>query len=171
MGNRFCNLSNGTTIVELTQGHWTICNTEDWNKISDLTWCTLKQVGRIVAGRTNRSLGYHNQRTELMHRTILSPEEGKVVDHINHDPLDNRRSNLRVCSHLQNNHNRLNQKGSRSPYKGVSWFPRSKTWRVRIRIMGKETLLGYSKDEKEAAKLYDKAAKKFFGEFACLNFP
>jgi len=95
-----------------------------------------------------------------------------LVDHINHNGLDNRKANLRFATPQQNTWNRrcLSRcKGTK--YIGVSWDKQSRKWRVRILVDGKSRFLGYFEDEKEAAKAFDRAAKEHRGEFAFLNFP
>ena len=108
-----------------------------------------------------------------MHRQILHPPGHLVVDHINHNGLDNRKANLRHATRVQNNRNRLiiKRKGASSKYKGVSWRKRKKRWHARIHVNGRYKFLGYFKEEINAAKAYDKAAKKYHKEFASLNFP
>lgn len=93
--------------------------------------------------------------------------------------MDNRKVNLRIATHKQNVWHRRKfirrtsggfQKPSRSRYKGVDWVKDIKRWRVRIRVNGKRIYLGSYENEIDAAKAYDKAAKKYHGEFASLNF-
>ena len=97
---------------------------------------------------------------------------GLVVDHINHNTLDNRRKNLRLCTWAQNNQNRRpsKRKNKLSKYKGVSFYKKSKLYRALIWCNKKQYFLGYFKDETDAAKAYDKKARELFGEFAYLNF-
>jgi hypothetical protein len=92
------------------------------------------------------------------------------VDHINGNGLDNRKSNLRICTHQQNCENSRKRKKSFSKYKGVYWSKNAKKWVAQITIDGKSKHLGYFELEEDAAAAYDKAAVKYFGEFACLNF-
>jgi len=96
-----------------------------------------------------------------------------VVDHINHNGLDNRKANLRPATRAQNNYNKLivKHKESSSKYKGVTWKKENKKWLAQINFKGDYIFLGYFKDERKAAKAYDEAAKKYYSEFACLNFP
>ncbi len=94
-----------------------------------------------------------------------------VCDHINHDGLDNRKTNLRNCTLKQNNANTRPTKGASSKYKGVTFAKREKKWVVYIKKDGRQTFLGCFDDEVEAAKAYDAAAAKLYGEFAYLNFP
>jgi len=94
-----------------------------------------------------------------------------VVDHIDRNGLNNRRSNLRLCSAAQNACNSGSARGSSSKYKGVCWNKREGKWVASIRFKNKLHLMGYFTDEIAAAKAYDKSASEFFGEFAYLNFP
>jgi len=108
-----------------------------------------------------------------MHREIINPPDHLVVDHINHNGLDNRKANLRPATRAQNNYNRIaiKRKNVSSKYKGVAWNKDKNKWRARIHFNGKLIFLGYFKDEIQAAKTYDEAAKKYYGRFAYLNFP
>lgn len=106
-----------------------------------------------------------------MHRAIMRTPQGKQIDHRNHDGLDNRRCNLRECSHIENMRNQLPQKTGTSRYKGVHWEKERGKWRAQIKHTCKQMRLGRYASEKDAAKAYDKKAKELFGEFAYLNFP
>lgn len=104
-----------------------------------------------------------------LHRLILglSEGDGKIADHINRDIFDDRRKNLRVCDRFQNMQNRGPQKNNTSGFKGVQL--KGGTWVALIRVRGKDKYLGSFRDRFEAAKSYNKAAKKYFGRFAWLN--
>lgn len=91
-------------------------------------------------------------------------------DHVNRQPLDNRRPNLRGCTRSQNNANRHLRSGA-SEYRGVSWYKQIGKWYATCCINGTSIHLGTFTDEIDAAKAYDRAALKAFGEFANLNFP
>ncbi len=107
-----------------------------------------------------------------MHQVILKVCKGMVVDHINNDGMDNRRSNLRAATYSQNMCNREKRSGAyTSKYKGICRNKEKGKWRARIRFEGKIIHLGYFHSEIEAAKARDRAARKYHGEFACLNFP
>ena len=107
----------------------------------------------------------------MMHRQILQPPGHLFVDHINHNGLDNRKTNLRLATCAQNTYNRINlRKSKSSKYKGVSWKKQKMKWVVNVRYNCRNKFIGYFKDEIQAAKAYDKAAKKYHGEFASLNF-
>ena len=103
-----------------------------------------------------------------LHRFLLS---GKIIDHINRDKLDNRVSNLREVSRAQNTINREKiRKKTSSSYKGVSFHSRDRVWTAYITVNKKRISLGIYKSEIDAARTYDRAAIKYFGEYACLNF-
>ena len=106
-----------------------------------------------------------------MHRAILNAPKGLLVDHIDGNGLNNRKSNLRLCTFAQNAHNSRPRRNSSSRYKGVCWHKLKKKWTVSIYKGGKRTYLGYYDDEIEAALAYDRKAEELFGEFAYLNFP
>jgi hypothetical protein len=106
-----------------------------------------------------------------MHNLVINIPDGMFCDHINRNGLDNRKANLRPATHTQNIwHRRKFKPYSRSKYKGVDFAKDMKRWRARIRVNGKRIYLGSFKNELEAAKAYDHAAKKYHGQFASLNF-
>jgi len=106
-----------------------------------------------------------------MHRMILGLESGdkRQSDHKDHNGLNNKRNNLRVCTHAQNQQNRKPRKNGSSVFKGVSWHKKSKKWRACIQIDGRTVHLGLFRSETEAATAYDEVANTIHGEFALLN--
>ena len=107
-----------------------------------------------------------------MHQEILEVPKGMVVDHINNDGMDNRSANLRAATTAQNSRNRKKfSSPCSSKYKGVCWKKQTRKWSANIGFEYKVIHLGYFKNEIDAAKAYDEAAKKYHGQFACLNFP
>lgn len=131
-----------------------------------------------VAGCESRGLGYIryfvviNGKMCLVSRIIFLWHHGympKEVDHININPSDNRIENLRAATRSQNNMNRNSNKVATSQYLGVSFDKGSKSWRAKIGINRISIKLGYFKTEEEAALVYNKAAVKYFGEFANPN--
>lgn len=110
----------------------------------------------------------------LMHRMIMQAPEGMDIHHINHNPLDNRRKNLTICTHQQNLQSLQKPKKKKAPcsskYKGV-YRHKSGKFKVTLRHMGKQYHIGYFDDEIAAAKAYDAKARALHGKFAVLNFP
>lgn len=138
-----------------------IVDDEDYEWLNSYRWCF---DGRY-AQRRNKIEGHVR-----MHMLIMQPQDEKGVDHINGNPLDNRKSNLRVCSQGDNSKNMSKHFDSTSKYKGLSKTKNGK-WEVRVCKNYKPTRVGLFNDEVEAAKAYDQKAKELHGEFAKLNFP
>jgi hypothetical protein len=156
--------------IPLTQGHVAVVDDEDHEWLSQWRWCTKKIV--LANGRTklyaHRRIGAS---TITMHRLIMGVNSGEIVDHIDGDGLNNRRSNLRKATVAANCWNSNSRRNTSSHYKGVSWHRHVGKWGAAIRLCGRSQHLGYFTDETEAALAYDRAAKEHFGEFARLNFP
>ena len=160
--------------IPLTQGKFAIVDDKDYKKVSQYKW----QYCLVGKNRDRGCVmwrGWQKERkrkqTIIMSRLIMDAPKGRVVDHKNGNTLDNRRGNLRICTNQQN---LFNQKLRRlkyrsSQYKGVSYFKRVKKWTAQICFNCKSIHLGYFDIEKEAAIAYNKAAAKYFGEFARLN--
>ena len=104
-----------------------------------------------------------------LHRFITNAPKGMVVDHINHNTLDNRRSNLRVCTQKQNSWNSHKKSNHTNPYKGVHRSSMGR-WKAVIREAGKYKHIGVYDTPEEAAIAYDRKAIELFGEYACKNF-
>lgn len=156
--------------IELTQGYTCTVDDADYELLSTMKWC-ITSYGR--AGKNIKSTSTNTGKTYLlMHRFILGVTDPKVqVDHIDHNPLNNCRSNLRIATHFQNQHNRRANLVGTSIYKGVSKQKNVKKYKAQIMAENKLIYIGMFSSEIEAAKAYDEMAKKLHGEFACLNFP
>lgn len=106
----------------------------------------------------------------FLHRMIVDCPAHLEVDHINRNPLDNRKVNLRVATRSQNLQNRTSKKDAfTSNYKGVSWDKTRTKWRATIQLDKKSKTIGRFRTEKEAALAYNEKAKELHGEFAYLN--
>jgi len=154
-------------LIELTQGYFTKVDDADYASLSNRSWHVHKKRGLLYAHHTSHVNGISVN--ESMHRTLLGVNDSSVqVDHIDGDGLNNQRYNLRKATHSQNQHNRKRRRDGVSSYKGVGVHS-SGLWRARIVVDSKEVHLGYFKQEKDAARAYNEAAKVHFGEFARIN--
>lgn len=146
--------------INLTKGKTVVVDADMYDDLSQHSWHFAAH--NYAARRINGVITY-------MHRDLVGAGKGEVVDHKNHNTLDNRLSNLRKCTPSQNSANQRVQKGSVSGYKGVSWTPRDEKWGAKIGYEGKRINLGYFADIDDAARMYNFWAADIFGEFAYLN--
>jgi hypothetical protein len=151
--------------IKLTFGKYAIVSLEDYEKLNQHKWHL------VMSHRTFYAMRTENRKSIYMHNQIMLPPPGKVVDHENHNGLDNGRYNLRLASKSQNCYNRKKRSSKcTSRYKGV-WFNKTiGKWMSAIKVDGRCIHLGYFDNEKDAAKAYDEAAKLYHGKFAVLNF-
>jgi len=150
--------------IPLTQGKYAVVDAADYERAAPFSWHASNSGARTYA------YSNMNGKTVSLHRFLMNAPKGLVVDHIDHDGLNDRRSNLRVCTQRQNLYN-SRPKGKSSRFKGVCWDKARKRWVVYIRHGGRTRFVGHFTDEIEAAKAYDRAAAELFGEYAYLNFP
>lgn len=163
----------GTRLIPLTKGKFAIVDELDYEWLSQWNWKAKESEGcYFSAYRILPRVKGETRKRVMMHNLILPPIEGKKVDHINRNPLDNRKCNLRLATPSQNSSNtrvRLNKTSSK--YFGV--FFHAKKWSSSITVYGKKYNLGRfpltTEGEIEAALAYNKAAKHFKGEFAHIN--
>lgn len=162
-------------LIPLTKGYHAMVDDEDHEWLSQHKWHV--QDGRLVYA--GRKLGGY---ALLMHRKIMGLERGdkRQVDHINGNGLDNRKENLRICTHIENCRNSRKSKRGASMFKGVSLRAPNKwkawkgydgpVWYARVYAEGITYSAGYHKSEEAAARAYDAKARELFGEFARTNF-
>jgi hypothetical protein len=150
-----------TRYIPLTQNLHALVDEEDYERLKNYKWHVTRHggYGTPYAARLERG------HLVFMHRQIMNPPRGKVVDHINGNGLDNRRCNLRICDRRQNSHNSPGRAGRKSRFLGV--YPRGNKWAASV---GRE-YLGLFEDDVEAAKARDRRAREVYGEHAWLNFP
>lgn len=156
--------------IKLTQGVVALVDDSDFEELNKYRWRTDKRKNNTYARRSVWDKEKKTNGVEYMHNRILQTPVGMHSDHMNHNGLDNRRSNLRVCTAQENNRNRLKQDKNTSGYKGVSWDKDYSKWRAQIKAKSKVVNLGRFACKKEAARVYDRAAVESFGEFAVVNF-
>lgn len=155
--------------IPLTQGQVAFVDPDDYKRIAAHKWCAQwnRKTNSFIAVRADNSSGKRS--TLLMHRSVLDAPHGQFVDHISHDTLDNRRSNLRLCSNSQNSRNQLLRSSNSSWFKGVHWLRQNRCWRASITVDRKTIHLGCFASADAAAEAYDVAAVRYFGEFALTN--
>lgn len=163
--------------IQLTKGYVAIVDDEDYHEVAPYNWFAQTRSNNpcVYARRTywtgSRTTNNRKSHSVLMHRQIMATDS--KVDHRDGDGLNNRRSNLRVATLLQNNANRRKIGTFSSRFKGVSWSKEERKWIAVVRKtqngVKKTYMLGFFRDETEAAIAYNRKALMLFGEFARLN--
>lgn len=151
--------------LPLSQGYVALVDDEDFDFLLGFSWYAKK-----ASGRKGSQYYPTNWKVGKMHRLIMNCPKGMQVDHINHNPMDNRKCNLRIriCTIKENLRNRRRKPKSSSRFLGV--HPSGRKWYATIGVDYKHIYLGTFETQEEAAKAYDLNAQKYFGEFANLNF-
>lgn len=145
-----CVMKNGASFI---------FDKQDYPLISKFTWSTARgYIRTLIRGKT-----------VALHRLLMNPQSNMQVDHINHDKTDNRRCNLRLASHAENQRNRGIRSNNSTGYKGVCYVARDDNYVAYINVDGCRSYLGTFKTAQEAANAYDSAAEKMHGRFACKN--
>lgn len=147
--------------IPLGNGLFAAVDAADREEISRHKWRAFRQGRKVYAMCTNR------RRSVFMHRMLMRPRKGHVVDHKDGNGLNNCRDNLRECTRRQNCANR----GPCGASRFVGVYRRRDKWRAVIRYRGKLLHIGTFNDEVQAAKARDRKAWELNGEFAYLNFP
>ncbi len=147
-------------MIPLGRGYYTYVDAADYEWLRQWTWT---YHGGYAVRRTKTHMIF-------MHRQIMEPPKGMVVDHRNCNKLDNTRGNLRTCTHHQNAQNTPARRGRSSPFKGVGRKNRDK-WYAQVQWHGEPFYLGLFIEEVDAARAYDHKAVELYGEFAHVNFP
>ena len=148
--------------IPLPNGLFAIVDDEDYERCSQFKW-HLNAQGYAIHD-SKKSDGART--ITRLSRFIMAAPGHLDVDHIHGNLLDNRKSELRLCTRQQNCCNRGKSPTNTSGYKGVSWHKRARSWTAQIHLNQKKIHLGYFKDILDAAAAYADAAKKFHGEFA-----
>jgi len=150
--------------IPLGHGRFAIVDARDYKRLSKYKWCATSGPGQIYAMRRTKE-----GKIVYMHREIMRAPKGSIVDHIDHNTLNNRRSNLRVCTRDQNCAN-TGPRGGVSGFVGV-YRHHENRWEARITWRGRQYFCGVFSDPVEAAKARDRKAWELHGPYAYLNFP
>jgi len=128
--------------IPLTQGRFAIVDAEDYEELAKRKWFFAGQ------GKTGYAVSQQSRREKRvwMHRLIMKAPKGLYVDHIDWNGLNNRESNLRLCTAAENSQNRGPIANCYSRYKGVSWHKTNKRWNPTIKACGKRYNLGAFKN-------------------------
>jgi hypothetical protein len=163
--------------IPLSRGYVALVDEADYERVSAYKWkahVVRRKDGSVICVYAQRGVRRPDGTwtAEQLHRFIVGVTDSKIqIDHQNHDGLDNRCSNLRLCNRAENGHNRRLKRNNSSGFKGVHWRRRDKVWQALLKIDGKLLHLGLFLTAEAGARAYDKAALKYFGDYACLNFP
>jgi hypothetical protein len=149
--------SGNIAYIELTKGKYAKIDISDVDIIKKYSWQYSSSGYAVHKGETSI----------LMHRYIIGSKNEQEVDHINQDKLDNRRENLRICTHSENLSNRKKFNGSLTKYKGI--YRRGDKFCAKIQKNNKVTHLGTFNTEEEAAKAYNIASESIYGKFSSPN--
>ena len=156
-----CNFSNGTKAYK--DGITFLVSAEDYEDyVYGYRFCLSNKGYAIYSGTKD---GLCNK---LLHRIIMGDPDGEFIDHINRDPLDNRRENLRIVSIQENNMNVSISKRNKSGIAGVCWDKDANKWRATIRYKYKLIHLGRFDTLEEATKARKDAEEEYFGEFRAM---
>lgn len=165
-------ISPGVFSIPLTQGYAALVDAEDVARVAQFKWHVHFNGNNWYAIRHVR-LSDGKEGHQRMHRFImgLQFDDSRDVDHKDRDGLNNQKNNLRIATRSQNQHNQGLAKHNTSQFKGVSFDKSRNKWEAYIKLSGEQLRVGRFGDPIAAAQAYDEAARKYFGEFACVNFP
>jgi len=155
--------------IYLGEGVWTIVDPDVYYRLGHHKWHLRGSNSKKFYAVRDVKTGPGRTKQLGLHREIMNQPKGLLVDHRNGNPLDNLKDNLRVATRAQNAQNRPKKQNTSSRFKGVSFHKRYKKWSATICYQGKNKLLGWFENEIDAARAYDAAARKYYGEFARVN--
>lgn len=158
--------------IRMAQPRYAKVDPADYKRLRKYEWFAMKGIYTFYIYRCVPGGKVKKRKLISLHKEIIKAPAGMVIDHINHDGMDNRSANLRTATYSQNVCHRKKHSDSKfSKYKGVYRKKKNHKWEVRISFEKKQIHIGCFRNEIDAAKAYDEAAMKYHGQFACLNFP
>ncbi len=145
--------------LQIKTGQIVFIDDEDYGNVSSHNW---SMWGRYVSG-------WVNGKTTSIHRLVVGANKGEVVDHINHNTLDNRKENLRVCSQSENMRNKRKASNSKHGMNGICRIKYGRMnrhrYRVRITVAGDRKEIGLFDNLEDAQKARIEAEEKYYGEY------
>jgi hypothetical protein len=151
--------------VALTQGFVAVIDAVDLPLVEGRNWSVLRSKRRNAAYAVRVEQRDGRQAMILMHRVIAGTPNDMQTDHKDGDGLNNRRANLRTCTHAQNQINKPVRRDCRSGIKGAGWDGRARRWRAEIMIQGRRKWLGHFDSPEAARDAYDRAAADLHRDF------
>ena len=152
--------------LTLTKGYTAVIDAADFDKVGHMPWfANTGHNAHLVYARGNRNTP-EGQITLHLHRYLLDAPDDKLVDHIDGNPLNNRRSNLRLTDHVGNARNRRMRRTNKAGLKGVKKCPYTGRYGARIFFRKKTIWLGTFDTAAQAHEAYKQAATGLFGEFS-----
>ncbi len=149
-------------LIGLTKSLSAQIDDADWPLVSGRKWCAEAHRG---------TKWYARNRDGYMHRVIMGAQAGQIIDHINHNGLDNRRCNLRFVSPSENHWHSRRAKNNTTGFIGVHFDKTHGRWKASVMRHGHRHYLGYFNNPVDAALAHDLAALQLHGEYAETNFP
>jgi hypothetical protein len=156
--------------IQLTQGKVAIVDNDDYERILSYgKWTYHKNGYAIIQKGFKNEFGSWCVKVIRMHRIVLNAQDGQFVDHSNEDKLDNRKTNIRICTQIENKRNVGIRKNNKSGFKGVFFWKDRNKFTSQIWFEKKKIHLGVFINPIDAARAYNDAALKYHGEFANIN--
>jgi hypothetical protein len=151
-------------IIETSKGIDVLVDDGDLENLTKFKW----EISTRGYVRARKMVSGHRSHI-LIHRMIMNASEGEIVDHINGNVQDNRKSNLRITNPKGNSRNRKTPSINKVGYKGVSKVIGYEKYKSYVQVDGDQVHLGYFDNPHDAARMYNFWANDLFGEFARLN--
>ena len=157
--------------IPITQDKFALVDDEDYERLCKRKWSVQKDHNTYYAVGYVKVDGKYSRIS--MHREILglTSGDGKLVDHKDRNGLNCQRYNMRIATKSLNCYNCKENKNNKSGYRGVCWYKETEKWKAYLKVKRINIHLGYYINIKNAAESYDKAAIKYYGKEAILNFP
>lgn len=147
--------------IPLTQNKVALVDDADFALVNQFRWCAV--LSQLKSRELFYASAWIDGKNQYMHRIIMGAKNGEEIDHVNGNGLDNRKSNLKVGTHRQNQVNRMKKHSSKYP--GVFWQPRKNPWRARARVNNKNRNFGSHPTQEKAFKAYQEGIYELTGEW------